>query len=122
MTKKKPKPPKYRPLSILPETIDALDEMDSADARTAAIVGLAFLENNLALAIMVRLRDMDEREQKNFLMNHAHCYQAFPQRLKLDMHLIFSGSKFDLISKISIVSAIALRTIYKCEILTTQRS
>jgi hypothetical protein len=83
--KKKQKPakqPKNRLLSLLPETLDALNEMDSADDRTAAIVRLAILENNLALAIMARLRDMDKTEQKHLFDEPLSILSSFPRRLK----------------------------------------
>jgi len=37
--------------------------MESSNHRTCAIVGLAFVENMLVLAIMSRLHDLDEKEQ-----------------------------------------------------------
>jgi hypothetical protein len=86
MAKKKhkpAKPPNNRPLSILPETLDALNEMDSADDRTAAIVGLAFLEINLALAIMARLRDIDGIEQKHLFDNPLSLLGSFSAKIAI---------------------------------------
>jgi hypothetical protein len=90
--KQKPaKPPKNRSLSVLPETLDALNEMDSADDRTAAIVGLAFLENNLALAIMSRLRDMDETEQKDLFDEPLSLLGGFSAKVEIGYALNIFG-------------------------------
>jgi hypothetical protein len=74
------KPPKHRPLPVLPETIEVLNEMDSGDDRTCAIVGHAYLENNLVLPIMSRLRDMNAQEQKLSLTSRYPCLVDLRQK------------------------------------------
>jgi hypothetical protein len=62
------KPPRNRQQT---EFVAILHEMDSADDRTAAIVAAAFVENNLALAILARLRILTEAEQRNLFENRG---------------------------------------------------
>jgi hypothetical protein len=88
---KQPKPPKHRTLSLLPETLNAIEEMDSSNPRTAAIVGLAFLENNLALAIMSRLRPLSEKEQKNLF--ESALLASFSAKIDIAFALNLVGDK-----------------------------
>jgi hypothetical protein len=48
-----------------------LHEMDSPDNRTSAIVAAAFIENNLALAILARFRQLHLNEQKEIFENRG---------------------------------------------------
>ena len=48
-----------------------LGEMDSPNNRAASIVAAAFIENNLALAIMARFRDLKDRDQNEFFENRG---------------------------------------------------
>jgi hypothetical protein len=48
-----------------------LREMDSPDNRTSAIVAAAFIENNLALAIMARFRQLQLAEHKDIFENRG---------------------------------------------------
>jgi len=88
---KSPKPPKHKPLRILPEVIDAFNELDSADNRTAAIVGLALLENNLVLAILSRLREMTDAEQKDVFDDPLAPLSRFSAKI----HLAWALNLFD---------------------------
>ena len=75
------KPPRHKPLPIVPDTIDALNEMDSGDDRTCAIIGLAFLENNFALAIMTRLRTLDNSEQRELFDEPKSLLSGFSGKI-----------------------------------------
>jgi hypothetical protein len=57
------KAPRHKDLRASPEAREALNEMAGSNDRTCAIVSLACLENNLVLAIMSRLRKLNETEQ-----------------------------------------------------------
>jgi hypothetical protein len=62
----------YRRLSVLADWFDISEEIENADARTTAIVAAAYVENNLVLAIMHRLRSLSEDDQKLIFENdHA---------------------------------------------------
>jgi hypothetical protein len=85
------KPPKHRPLPVLPETIEVLNEMDSGDDRTCAIVGHAYLENNLVLAIMSRLRDMNAQEQKTLFDEPLSVLGRFAAKIEIARALNLFG-------------------------------
>ena len=48
-----------------------LQEMEPPDNGTAAIVAAAFIENNLALAIMVKFRELDKKDQSDIFENRG---------------------------------------------------
>jgi hypothetical protein len=52
---KKPKPPHHRELEFVADAFGIHEEVDGTSDRAAAIVALAYVENNLVLAIMTRL-------------------------------------------------------------------
>ena len=77
------KGPRHKDLQGHPEAISALNEMTSSNDRTCAIVGLAFLENMLVLAIMSRLRDLDEMEQKKLFDEPLSLLSGFSRRVEI---------------------------------------
>ena len=77
------KGPRHKDLQGHPEAINALNEMTSSNARTCAIVGLAFLENMLVLAILSRLRDLDEIEQKKLFDEPLSLLSGFSRRVEI---------------------------------------
>jgi hypothetical protein len=87
------KPPKHRPLPVLPETNEVLNEMDSGDDRTCAIVGHAYLENNLVLAIMSRLRDMNAQEQKTLFDEPLSLLGRFAAKIEIARALNLFGDR-----------------------------
>lgn len=72
MAKKTPKPPRHRRLSVLGDWAFIVREMDGGDDRTRAIVAAAYVENNLALAVLSRTRPLDEKGQK-YLYDLEHA-------------------------------------------------
>jgi hypothetical protein len=51
--------------------VSILSEMEQGDNRTTAIVAAALVENNLALAIMARLRGLTDIDQKRIFENRG---------------------------------------------------
>ena len=72
-SKRNRKPPHNQRLTISPAIMDIFHELDTADDRTTAIVGAAFVENGLALAILSQLRILDDSEQKQLFDNNNQC-------------------------------------------------
>jgi hypothetical protein len=92
------KSPRHKDLQGHPEAIDALNEMTNSNDRTCAIVGLAFLENMLVLAIMSRLRDLDEMEQQKLFDEPLSLLSGFSRRVEIAraLNLFNDKIKFDL--------------------------
>lgn len=67
-----------------------LAEMDASDHRSAAIVAAAFVENNLALAIMARLRRLDAAEQEHLFENRG-TISDFASKIDLGFALNIYG-------------------------------
>lgn len=64
MSKKPSKPPQHRELVYVADAVGIHEEIDGESNRAAAITALAYIENNLVLAIMTRLRSLSADEQK----------------------------------------------------------
>lgn len=73
---KMPNPPRTQPMSEL-DWLDILNEMDKGDHRTAAVVAASFLENNLATAIMARLKELSDAEVKDLFEEDRAALSTF---------------------------------------------
>jgi hypothetical protein len=79
-----PKPPRHS------KPIDhhlIFGEMDGGDNRTAAIVGGTLVENNIALAIMARLRELTIAQQKDLFDNEASPLGTFHRKIEMGFAL-----------------------------------
>ena len=92
------KSPRHRELLGYPEAVEALNEMDGHNDRTCAIVGLAFLENNLVLAIMSRLRTLSDSEQRHLFEEPLSLLSSFSRKVEIAdaLNLITEKIKKDL--------------------------
>lgn len=91
MSKGKSKPPRHKPLETIREAIPAFLEMDDADDRTCAIVGLAFVENNLVLCLMKRFVPLDEKAQRNLFDEPQALLSTFAVKVELGFLLNIYG-------------------------------
>lgn len=66
-------PPRHRELSFVKDAAGIHEEIDGASDRTRALVAVAYIENNLVLAIMTRLRELDAANQK-LLFEDEHAF------------------------------------------------
>jgi hypothetical protein len=90
-SKRKQKPPHNQRLTISPTIMDIFHELDTANDRTTAIVGAAFVENGLALVILSRLRILDDSEQKQLFDNNDSVLATFAGKIDMGFALNIYG-------------------------------
>lgn len=83
---KKPKPPRYLPLDKI-DFVAILQEMDVADDRAAAVVAAGFLENNLAMAILSRFRELNLSQQKELCDTEHSALGTFATKIQVGFAL-----------------------------------
>ena len=93
MSKGRTKPPRHRQLAILTEAIPAFKELDEADPRTCAVVGLAFVENNLALCLLNRFVAIDAAYQRNIFDEPSAPLSNFSAKIEMGYLLNVFGTK-----------------------------
>ena len=79
-----PRPPRHA------ELIDhhlIFHEINNGDNRTAAVVGGSLVENNLALAIMARLRTLSAMQQKDLFDNESSPLGTFHRKIEMGFAL-----------------------------------
>jgi hypothetical protein len=89
--KKKPKPPRNLPLDKI-DFVAILHEMDAADDRAAAVVAAGFLENNLAMAILSRFRELDPAQQKELCDKEHSATGTFAAKIQVGFALQLFGA------------------------------
>ncbi len=83
MSKGKPKPPRLRKLKVVPEVIDIHAEIDEENDRTAAVVSVAYVENNLVLAIKSRLRELDDTAHNIIFEDDHAAFRDFSAKIDI---------------------------------------
>jgi hypothetical protein len=81
-----PKPALHKPLSAA-TSFKLWSTADNADPRTAAIVAAGFLEHNLALAILGRLKVISERDQKSGFEGTIGVLHTFNSKIQMGFFL-----------------------------------
>ncbi|HXC29421.1 MAG TPA: hypothetical protein VNV38_15805 [Stellaceae bacterium] len=84
------RPPRNAPII---DGMAIFSEMDRGDNRTAAIVGAGLLENNLALAIMVRFRPLTPTQQKDMFDNDNSPLGSFNHKIKIGFAVNLFGER-----------------------------
>jgi hypothetical protein len=85
-----PKPPRNVPiLNYLP----ILTEMQNGDHRAAAIIAAGLLENNLALALMTRFRELTQATQEKLFDKGGAPLDTFSQKIQLGFALNLYGER-----------------------------
>lgn len=88
--KSKPLPHKYLDQE---EEAKILREIDRSNDRAVAIVGGSLVENYLALALLTRLRQLDNAEQKELFGLESSLLATFHAKIQLGYALnLYSGS------------------------------
>lgn len=85
------RPPRHRPRPIV-DTMAVTIEMDGFNDRTAAIVGAAWVEDRLALAILTRLRPLDDGEQKYLFEDRGSVLHSFAEKIDIGFALNLYGA------------------------------
>jgi hypothetical protein len=84
------KPPRNLPLEKI-DFMAILHEMDEGDDRAAAVVAAGFLENNLAIAILSRFRELDPEQQKELCDNERSPLGTFFAKTRIGFALQLFG-------------------------------
>jgi hypothetical protein len=72
--------------------LDVLHEMDHGDDRAVAVVAASFLENNLAMSIMARFRELTEPERKALFGDDRTVLGTFSAKIEIGYALsLFDG-------------------------------
>ena len=66
---------------------DVTHEMDNSNDRTAAIVAAGFVEHNLAVAILTRLRELTPDQQKTIFEGQYAVLNAFSAKIQIGFAL-----------------------------------
>jgi hypothetical protein len=83
MAKKGPKPPRQRRLSVLGDWADIYRELSDGDDRAKAIVAAAYVENNLAMAILARFRLLNDADQKHLYDSEHSALTTFSAKIDI---------------------------------------
>jgi hypothetical protein len=84
--KDKTAPPRNREMQVL-NWLPVLQEMDSGDARAAALVATSLLENNLVMAIISRLRSLSDDQRKELFDKDTSPIGTFHAKILLGFAL-----------------------------------
>lgn len=93
MAKKPAKRPRHRWLTLMGDWIEINTELENGDDRAKAIVAASYVENNLALAILARLRFMTEAEQRYIYDEEHAVFFDFASKIDLGWALNLYGEK-----------------------------
>jgi hypothetical protein len=93
MARGSPKPPRHRWLMLLGGWVDVNRELDTGDDRAKAIVGAAYVENNLALAVLARLRFLQEPGQKHLYDSEYAAMRDFSAKIDIGWALNLYDAK-----------------------------
>jgi hypothetical protein len=86
------KPPRNLPLDKI-DFVAILHEMDVADDRAAAVVAAGFLENNLAMAILSRFRELEPAQQKELCDTERSALGTFAAKIQVGFALQLFGAR-----------------------------
>jgi len=75
-------PPYNRPMQLL-NSMEILHEIENSNNRTTAIVGAGLIENNLAIAILCRFRELTDGQQKELCDKENSALGTFSRKIQI---------------------------------------